>query len=244
MKLHRERRELIPDNETQLVYFSCPSCEQTITFDNEVSEDMILTCPVCGTKGIIKSPQKTHSEPNSSPDRSSLGEERRKVSVRAIGIKMLGIFLILIGFVLHFIFDLFSVKVSYALMIIGAVIFAFFSDSGMILINIYRKNTIEKESISNKERSSLKEYLNGMTKQFEVSEKIASALILWIIFVYLVTGVDNIDIFLILIYLGILIIKVFSTGTVPVAIKHRINVFSIIFLFIFILVVFRRVSLV
>jgi len=244
MKLHRERKELIPDSETLQIYFSCPSCEQTITFDSEVSEEVILTCPVCGTKGIITAPQRTQIEPNSIPNTSALGEERRKVSVRAIGIKMLGILLILIGFALHFIVDLLSVKVSYALMIIGAVIFAFFSESSMILINVYRKQTVGTKSHTNAERASLKEYLNGIMKQFDVSEKIASALILWIIFVYFVTGVDNIDIFLILVYLGILIVKVFSTGKIPGPIKHRINVFSVIFLFIFILIVFRKISLV
>lgn len=243
MRLHRERKELISDIETLRIYFSCPSCEQTITFDSEVLEDMILTCPVCGAKGIIKSPSKQQIEPNSFPDKSPVSDAK-KGSVRAIGIKMLGILLMLIGFALHFIVDLFSVKVSFALMIIGGVIFAFFSDSSMMPFNVYRKNTMEKKSTSKGDWSSLKEYLNRSTKQFDVSEKIASALILWIIFVYLVTGVDNIDIFLIFIYLGILIVKVFSTGNVPLPIKHRINVFSVIFLFIFVLIVFRKVSLV
>ncbi|HUS99526.1 MAG TPA: hypothetical protein VMY59_04320, partial [Candidatus Thermoplasmatota archaeon] len=74
-----------------------------------------------------------------------------------------------------------------------------------------------------------------------VAEKIALILILWIILIYVVTGVNDIDIFFIFVYLGILLMKVFSTDYISSRLKQKINVFVIAFLVIFIIVIARRI---
>ena len=74
-----------------------------------------------------------------------------------------------------------------------------------------------------------------------MSEKITLVISVWIIFILLVTSNQNIELFLILIFIGILIIKgitdIFSTSDI----KDRLNLFIYLFMIIFIIIVGKKI---
>lgn len=74
-----------------------------------------------------------------------------------------------------------------------------------------------------------------------MSEKITLVFILWILIVLLLTGEENLEIFFILIFIGILILRELTDVYVPGDIKDRMNAFIYIFVIIFIVIVGKKV---
>ncbi len=74
-----------------------------------------------------------------------------------------------------------------------------------------------------------------------LSEKITVIIALWIIIVMLITGEGNLEIFFILIFIGVLIIRELTDVFTSSNIKNRMNLFIYIFLLIFMVIVGRKI---
>jgi len=242
------KNEQINHTNQQQLSYNCPHCQQQIiTFENEIAEDIKFTCPRCGKKAIIRPFQKEQHMTNSPVSyyfrkNAHIIDERKNINFPAIEAKIVGLLLIILGVSLQFAFNLFAIKITFALFIIGVIILTFIPDNRMLCIKFHRTKNQEKhkKEINTQNNSSISDFYNYL-RQFDISEKIAIVLILWIILIYLLTGVNDIDLFVIFVYLGILIMKVFSSELIPFQLKQRMNVFTIAFLFIFILVIIKRI---
>ena len=74
-----------------------------------------------------------------------------------------------------------------------------------------------------------------------MSEKITIILSVWILFIFIITGDANLEIFFILIFIGILIVRELTDIFTTSGLKDRMNVFIYIFLIIFIVIVGRKI---
>lgn len=74
-----------------------------------------------------------------------------------------------------------------------------------------------------------------------LSEKLTIVITLWILFVMLITGKGNLEIFFILIFIGVLIIRELSDVFTSEDLKGRMNLFIYLFLMIFIVIVGRKI---
>lgn len=74
-----------------------------------------------------------------------------------------------------------------------------------------------------------------------MSEKIALLIAGWILFVLIITGDANLEIFFILIFIGILIIRELTDVFSSVNLRDRMNMFIYIFLIIFMVIVGEKV---
>jgi hypothetical protein len=74
-----------------------------------------------------------------------------------------------------------------------------------------------------------------------MSEKITLVISVWIIFVLLVTSNHDIELFLILIFIGILIIREITDIFSTTDIKDRLNLFIYIFMIVFIIIVGKKI---
>jgi len=74
-----------------------------------------------------------------------------------------------------------------------------------------------------------------------LSEKITVFIGLWILFVMIVTGEGNLEIFFILIFIGVLIIRELSDIFTTTDLKQRMNLFIYLFLMVFILIVAKKI---
>lgn len=74
-----------------------------------------------------------------------------------------------------------------------------------------------------------------------LSEKLTIVITLWILFVMLITGKGNLEIFFILIFIGVLIIRELSDVFTSEDLKGRMNLFIYFFLMIFIVIVGRKI---
>lgn len=242
------KKDNIDPNTPKSSLYKCPGCGRIINLDYDIKEPSIFTCPYCAQKGIIRPAQqkpmdaeKDLSELNV-PSRD-LDKAKKKITSSGIEVKILGVVLIFLGIVLHFIFNIISLKISTVTIIIGIIIFTFIPSNRKISLRSHQTDSKEKpkNDLLSQDSSLIDRLNNSLIKPFDISEKIAILLILWIVFIYMVTGLNDIDIFFIFVYLGILFMKVFSTEYISSQLKKRINVFTVAFLFIFIIIIARRI---
>jgi len=74
-----------------------------------------------------------------------------------------------------------------------------------------------------------------------MSEKITLAITLWILIVLLITGAGNLEIFFILIFIGVLIIRELSDIFTTNNLKDRMNLFIYFFILIFMIIVGQKI---
>ena len=73
------------------------------------------------------------------------------------------------------------------------------------------------------------------------SEKITLIISIWILFVLIFTGRNNIELFLILIFIGIIAIREFADFFTSVNIKDRLNIFIYTFIVIFLVILGKKI---
>lgn len=74
-----------------------------------------------------------------------------------------------------------------------------------------------------------------------MSEKITLIITIWILIVLLITGNTNLEIFFILIFIGVLIIRELSDVFTSTNLKDRMNLFIYFFIIIFIIIVGQKI---
>jgi hypothetical protein len=228
--------------------FRCTNCQHIITIRPDRSEQIILHCPNCGRLGVIHPLQKKQDNndlttSNSFTIKNKSTTARKKVFKIILGVKLLGLLAIIMGILLLSDPGLFSLKTSFTLIIIGAVILAFISDNRLPFnrsINTDYQQNNRNNPISQNDSRRQNTY-NSLKKQFNIPEIITMAFIIWIIFFYLITGNNNLEIFFIFIYLGLLAIKVITSESLYDPFKQRLNIFILTFLLIFIIIVIKRI---
>lgn len=74
-----------------------------------------------------------------------------------------------------------------------------------------------------------------------LSEKMTFIISLWVLFVLIITGNENLEIFFILIFIGVLIIRELSDIFTTENLKGRMNLFIYVFILIFIVIVGNKI---
>lgn len=74
-----------------------------------------------------------------------------------------------------------------------------------------------------------------------ISEKISLILTIWILIVLFITGDANLEIFFILIFIGVLILRELTDVFTTINLKDRMNIFIYLFIFIFIVIVGKKI---
>ena len=74
-----------------------------------------------------------------------------------------------------------------------------------------------------------------------ISEKITLFITIWVISALFITGDSNIEIFLVLILIGMLIAREFTDRYITLHLRNRINIFIIVFFFVFLVFVGKKI---
>ena len=233
------------NNQKKYNYFQCSHCKSIITFKNPQGRNIFLDCPICVKKGVVGY-TKT-KKPFLLVEKLSRDDKIYKSTYilykPLIKIKYSGLILIMLGMFFLIYPTILNIKFSSALIIIGCVILALIP--GRKYFYIKSKDTqIRKSSTlitKIKTNESFFERIKNLKNTIDVSEKIAILMIILIVFSFIITGANNFEIYLIIIYLGILIIRELSVEFIPKNIKTRVNVFIVIFLVIFLAIIIKRV---
>ena len=74
-----------------------------------------------------------------------------------------------------------------------------------------------------------------------MSEKITLVIAGWILLVLFITGDSNLEIFFILIFIGVLIVRELTDVFTTTNLKDRMNIFIYLFILVFILIVGKKI---
>ena len=74
-----------------------------------------------------------------------------------------------------------------------------------------------------------------------ISEKIILFITSWTIFILFLTGDSNLEIFLVLMLIGMLIAREFTDRYTTIHIRNRLNIFILIFILMFIVFVAKKI---
>jgi len=74
-----------------------------------------------------------------------------------------------------------------------------------------------------------------------ISEKITLVIAGWILLVLFITGDSNFEIFFILIFIGVLIVRELTDVFTTINLKDRMNIFIYLFILVFILIVGKKI---
>jgi len=114
-----------------------------------------------------------------------------------------------------------------------------------------KEKTLEKKPISFKKnkkgklvKEKTKKSSSGFLKRitYYLSYKIAIILILWISILYFITGKNQVEIYFIFIFIGMLISRELSDNLANRSLKHRLDAFIVIFILAYIVIIFDKIK--
>jgi hypothetical protein len=74
-----------------------------------------------------------------------------------------------------------------------------------------------------------------------ISEKITLVIALWILLVMLITNDTDLELFFVLIFIGVLIIRALTDVFITTTLKHRMNLFIYLFIVVFVVIVGNKI---
>ena len=203
--------------------YQCPYCDQILTLDDEIDDFTTISCPQCHKDGLII-PTSNGKEPKKTNKQKTLVASSSWMSQPDIRSKITGLFIIIIGFIILINPTPTNIKISIALFFIGSVLFTLIPEKRIIA------STPSAFTLSFLKRNKL-----------IISEKITLLIIIATVFLFLITNPADIEIFLVLLYLCLLIIKELIDEFTPLYMKRRLNIFIMIFFVIFIIIISERI---
>jgi len=231
-KKNRSKKQKKNSSSSPPTTFECPYCEQIITLRYDLDDNYPITCPSCGHNGIIINKEKDQKKPTE--EQLPAPSWFHQPYLRS---KILGLLLIALGFILLINPTDTTLKISITLFFIGGLLFALISEKKFIIL--------EKKK-PKKTNSSTQNFINANKIFLErnklvVSEKITFIIIIATLLLFLITSPKDLEIFLVLLYLSLLIIKELIDEFTPTHVKKRLNYVIVIFFVIFVAIIAERI---
>ena len=198
---------------------NCPFCQNEISITENIIEDENIDCPNCNHTFLLDS------------NIESISEKEKKYLIKpSKKVKILSLLLIVFGFIFLINPSPFNVKLSVTFILIGISLFTILTDKKFEIVT----NDLKNQNINEKIKSLI-------DKPLDIYDKIAIITVILVLFLYIITGDVDIEIFIILFYLGFLILKEFTKEFTPKNLKIRLNILLIAFIAIFILIITKRI---
>ena len=201
----------------------CPHCSTIITIEYEPSQRIEIDCPICGNKGItpLETEKKTYEKQVT--ERTNIQNEQENKHADKIETytpkiqsfvwsKIIGLTLITVGIIFLYNPTIPNIKISFTSILMGSI---------MIFI-------LPEKSSFNRIR-------------LPITYTITLALLIWTIFLFFITGDTDLEVFFVLILIGMLIVKELTDEFTTKRLKHRIDGFIFIFLLAFIWIIGEKI---
>lgn len=175
-----------------------------------------------------------------------------------IQVKIIGIMLISLGIVFYFVHTSLSIKIGLTAGLIGILLILLMPEYIHSKTKGFAKgrttcptckhkfavdapDDIEKYEVTcpiceNKFTIQVTSDTSKSKSKLLMPEKITLAITIWILVIFFITGEADIETFFILVFIGMLIIKVLANEFITVHLKNRMNIFIYVFLIVFIVI--------
>lgn len=222
------------DKRDQNNVIHCPICQGIISITGKLNDSCIIECPIC--EHII------------SLEKPTAKKEKNKKHIQSntltskISDHLIELILFTIGLIFLIQPTMNNIKISFTLMLISSILF--------FLMTGEREETTTKNSPSTTKpyfkRRLHTPIIIKKIKAFQqkildipLSNRISIILILWTLFLFIIT--TNLEIYFILIFIGVLITRELTDLYTSNMYKKRLNAYIIIFLFTYIVLITQKI---
>lgn len=203
----------------EVKYFKCSGCHIIITCEGELGQKIIVECPCCGKNGVVFTKEKK-GKTEKLKTHFSMKQPHTHSNI-------IGIILVIVGIVFLFNPTYLNLKISFTMIFIGC-----------FLVAMISKKNIPKR-ISD---SQIRRNIDSIKKpRLLMSEKITLIIVIWTLFLFFITSGTNIEIFFVLILIGMLVVKEFMDTFLSSPLKKRMNIFIVVFLLLFLVIFVQKI---
>lgn len=210
---------------------TCPNCQHIISLDDPESSSFTLNCPLCEYPLIY------HTEKN-----TSFKQHPRKYLSTIVSDHFVELILFTLGLIFLFQPTPENLKISFTLIFIASIL-------TFLMTGEYNENNSEKLPSTAKPyykrplhpSAFLKKLKNvyQRIKDVPLSNRISIVLILWTLLLYVITA--DLEIYFILIFIGVLITRELTDLYTSNMYKKRLNAYIVIFLFTYIVLITQKI---
>lgn len=211
---------IIEERKKEKKCFRCHNCNTIVTSEGEPGQKIRVKCPNSGKEGTIVFKVEKKGKIEKLKSHFLIKQPHTHSNI-------IGIILVIIGFVFLFNPTYLNLKISFTMIFIGC-----------LLIFMISETSIPKR-ISD---SQIKRNIDSIKKIGLLrSEKITLIIIIWTLFLFFITSGTDIELFFICIFLGILVIKELTDKFTTVHLKKRMNIFIFVFLIAYIIIIVQHI---
>jgi len=246
----------------------CPHCNTIITVEYDSSQKIEIKCPICGNKGITKSEsnkatfekpvtKKTNIKKTKQADKLETHPPKNLSSF--IRSNFITLILITIGIILLYNPTTQNIKISFTLILIGLILMFILTEESPSKIlkirlnktsdlksnykHVFRKNNKHIDAFNKKNLNQLNRIEHESFKKINlsISHTITFAYIIWIILLFFITNDKELEVFFVLILIGMLIVRELTDELTSIRLKHRMDGFIYVFLTVFIWIIGEKI---
>lgn len=210
---------------------NCPYCQEIITLSGNVDTPIIMDCPICNQTFATKEVKHKRTR--------QLNNKNIKTFLSDHFVELL---LIIIGLIFLVQPTMYNIKISFTLILISTILLFLMTGDKPDTISEklpstnkpYFKRRLHTPAIIKKIQA-----LTTKIKQIPLSNRISIVLILWTLLLFVITS--DLEIYFILIFIGILITRELTDMYTTKTYKKRLNAYIIIFLFTYIVLISQKI---
>jgi DNA-directed RNA polymerase subunit RPC12/RpoP len=231
--------------------YQCLYCEHIITLKKQINVASTLTCPRCGRQGLIsikpydhKKTKYTKKAPSKKNTLTPLEKKIQPTQIKQyISQNIIEIILITIGIIYLTQPTINNIKISFTFILIAT--FLLFLMTGETQPTNKPFKTPPTTQPYHKQRIHTSKFLKSFASQTQkvgnipLSNRISIILIIWTLIIYIIT--TDLEIYLILIFIGILITRELTDIYTSNMYKKRLDAYIIIFLFTYTILISQKI---
>lgn len=223
----------------------CPNCNQISTLDHQINKSFTMKCPVCNQhikmsknkKSIVKQKKK---KPKRKP---SLTIKIPNINLKQIlQNNLVELILIAIGLIYLIQPTMTNLKISFTLIFIATILLFLmtgeqpdsFTKKKVTTAKPFFKRRLHTPTIIKKIRN-----IKQKIGEIPLSNRISIVLIFWTLLLFVVTA--DLEIYFILIFIGVLITRELTDLYTSKTYKTRLNAYIVIFLFTYIILISQKI---
>lgn len=224
---------------------SCPNCNQIITFHNPITTSFTLNCPLCNHP-MKDSKKKNHGVKQAqkkSKRKPFLSKHFPKINLKEIiQNNLVELILIIIGLIYLLQPTPPNIKISFTLIFIATILLFLMTGEHPESFATKKITTSQPFFRRNYHIPTLLKKLDMIKQKIRdipLTNRISIVLILWTLLLYGITV--NVEIYFILIFIGVLITRELTDLYTSKTFKTRLNAYIAIFLFTYIMLISQKI---
>jgi len=236
---NKPKKQQTPDTKESKI-IQCPTCDQIITLHDPVKKSFTLNCPTCNHPLTITKKKKQIKKPKRKP---IFTIKNPNINLKQIiQNNLVELILLSIGLLYLIQPTMTNLKISFTLILIATILLFLMTGEQPDSFSKKKKTTTKPLFKRRLHTPTIIKKINNVKQkiaEIPLSNRISIILIFWTLVLFVITA--DLEIYFILIFIGILITRELTDLYTSKTYKKRLNTYIIIFLFTYIILISQKI---